>query len=119
MRSGWIGILLVAGIFASAGANAQSDCTMVPDSTKARCEEAMRIKKACAGLEGDTLKACQQKNMQYGHMKEDCSKLAGDAQRQCEMHNRGMGMASPCSGKTGAELEACVKAAGAAGAVTK
>ena len=91
-----------------------ADCTMVPPSMQARCEEAMRIKKACAGLAGDALKACQQKNMRYGNMKEDCSTSQGEARARCEAHNKAMMTAEPCSGKTGAELDACVKARAAA-----
>ena len=93
-----------------------ADCSMVPPSMQARCEEAMRIKKACAGLAGDALKACQQKNMQYGSMKEDCSTAQGDARARCEAHNKAMMTADPCRGKSGSELEACVKARASAAA---
>ena len=93
-----------------------ADCSMVPPSMQARCEEAMRIKKACAGLAGETLKACQQKNMQYGNMKEDCSTAQGDARTRCEAHNKAMMTADPCNGKSGPELDACVKARAAAAA---
>ncbi len=86
------------------------DCSMVPPSMQARCEEAMRIKKACAGLAGKALKSCQQKNMQYGNMKEDCSTAQGDARARCERHNKAMATADSCNGKSGPELEACVKA---------
>jgi hypothetical protein len=92
-----------------------ADCSMVPPSMQARCEEAMRIKKACAGLAGEPLKACQQKNTQYGNMKEDCSTAQGDARTRCEAHNKAMMTADPCNGKSGPELETCVKARAAAG----
>ena len=119
MTRGLITAVLATGVFASAGASAEWECNMVPVHVKSRCEEANRIEKACAGLAGDALKTCQQKSMQYGHMQEDCSKLAGDAQKTCELRNRRMSLAAPCSGKTGAEREACAKAAGTAGAVTQ
>ena len=86
------------------------DCSMVPPSMQARCEEAMRIKKMCAGLAGEALKSCQQKNRQYTNMKEDCGTAQGDARARCERHNKAMMTADPCSGKSGPELEACVKA---------
>ena len=104
-------ILLAA---ASGSAMAQADkCAMVPENMRARCEEGMRVKEKCAGLEGQALKECQQKNINYGAAKEDCGKLSGDAKSKCEMHNRTMDAAGPCKGKAGAELEACVKAQGA------
>jgi hypothetical protein len=101
-------ILLAA---ASGGAMAQATkCAMVPENMRARCEEAMKVKEKCAGLEGAALKECQQKSVDYGAAKEDCGKLQGDAKSKCELHNRSMDAAGPCKGKAGAELEACVKA---------
>lgn len=98
---------------ASGAAFAQADkCAMVPENMRARCEEGMRVKEKCAGLEGAALKECQQKNVNYGAMKGNCGSLAGDAKAKCEMQNRTADAAQPCSGKTGAELEACAKAQG-------
>lgn len=106
-----LGVSLAA---ASSGAFAQADkCAMVPETMRARCEEGMRVKEKCAGLEGPALKECQQKNVNYGATKENCSALAGEARAKCELHNRNMNAASPCSGKAGAELEQCAKEQGA------
>jgi len=107
-------VLLAAAILFATAAQAQTDCSMASEGTKARCEEAMRVKKACAGLEGDALKTCQQKNVRYGETSEDCSKLSGELRLSCERHNRSMSAAAPCSGKTGTELDACAKAQAAA-----
>lgn len=100
-------ILLAA---ASGSAYAQADkCAMVPENMRARCLEGMKVKEKCAGLEGEALKECQQKNVNYSATKEDCGRLSGDAKSKCEMHNRSMEAAGPCKGKTGADLESCVK----------
>jgi hypothetical protein len=104
---------------ASVGALAQDKCAMVPDGMRARCEEAMRVKKACEGLTGDALKTCQQKNVDYGATKENCAALQGEARARCEQHNRSAAAADACNGKTGAELEQCVKSQAAARASPK
>jgi hypothetical protein len=65
-----------------------------------------------AGLEGTALKECQQKSVNYGATKENCASLAVEAKARCEQHNRSMEAASPCTGKTGAELEKCAREAG-------
>jgi hypothetical protein len=106
----WISMgSLALAWFAAAPAWAQSECDRVPEGTRARCEEAMRIKQACKGLQGDALKACQQKNVTSQNLKEDCSRLAGDAKASCLAGKRTLGKAGPCSGKTGAELQACLR----------
>src|SRR5689334_9170143 len=106
--------LALALATASLASFAQADkCAMVPENMRARCLEGMKVKEKCAGLEGPALKECQQKNVSYGATREDCGKLTSDAKSKCEMHNRSAEAASPCAGKAGAELEACVKAQGA------
>ena len=93
---------------------AQADkCAMVPENMRARCLEAMKVKETCAGLEGAALKECQQKSVNYGATKENCAPLAGDAKAKCELHNRSMETASPCTGKSGADLEKCAREQGA------
>lgn len=42
-----------------------------------------------------------------------CAMVPENMRARCEMHNRNMHAASPCSGKTGAELEQCAKEQGA------
>ncbi len=115
-----IKIVIAAAWFASStAAIAENQCGMVPENMRARCEEAMRVKTACAGLEGEALKTCQQKTMQYGNTKEDCSKLSGAPLTQCQQHNQAMTIASPCSGKTGADLQSCIREQASKGAMVK
>src|SRR5262245_53726352 len=99
----------IALCMATSSAVAETDCNAVPEAMKARCQEAARIKAACAGLEGDALKTCQQKNASYARMKDDCSKLEGEARTRCETHNRAMDKSATCAGKTGPELESCIR----------
>jgi hypothetical protein len=101
---------LLVALIAATPAWAQSECDRVPEGMRARCEEAMTVKQACKGLKGDALKTCQQKNVSYTNMKEECSKLAGDAKASCLLGNRTLDKAGPCSGKTGTELDACMRA---------
>jgi hypothetical protein len=109
-----LAIALLAACTLNSNAWAQEDkCAMVPDGMRARCEEAMRVKQACAGLNGEALKACQQKNVNYGATREDCGSLTGDSKAHCLQHNRSAELAAPCSGKAGAELEECAKTQGA------
>jgi hypothetical protein len=97
-------------MLASTYAFAQQDkCAMVPENMRARCVEAMRVKEKCAGLEGDKLKECQQRSVDYRSTMEDCTKVQGDARMRCEAHNRAAVAAGPCKGKSGAELEQCAR----------
>jgi hypothetical protein len=108
MRNGWW--MVVCAVIASGSALAQSPCDQVPESMRARCEEAEKVKKACSGLKGEARKTCQQRNVEYRNLKEDCGKLAGDAKAACLRDSAVLDKVGPCSGKTGAELDACVKA---------
>lgn len=106
------GLALFAGVAAlafSAAAAAQADCSKVPEQYRARCEEALRVKAACAGLEGEALKNCELRHYNYGAATENCASLAGEAKLQCDLHNRTMQAVGPCRGKVGADLEACIK----------
>ena len=110
--------LLLAMACADAAAQA-SKCAMVPENMRARCEEGMKVKEKCAGLEGQALKECQQKNVNYGATRMNCTALQGAAAVRCEQNNRAAEMASPCSGKVGAELEKCAKEQGTKAGVMK
>ncbi len=92
-------------ILAATGAALAQDCDKVPPAFRAKCEEAMRVKQACAGKTGEELKTCQQQNVHYDKMM-DCSQLAGPEKQGCEMRRAA---AVACQGKAGAELEACIK----------
>lgn len=97
-------LLLFAG-----SAFAQSDCSRVPEQYRATCEQGKKAKAACVGLQGEARKHCEQRHIDYVATTQNCALLAGEARLQCEQHNRLMAVAGPCSGKAGAELEACVK----------
>jgi hypothetical protein len=101
--------LALATLLFAGSAFAQADCSRVPEQYRARCEEAMRLKAACEGLEGEAKKHCEQRHLDYAAARENCGTLAGEARLACEQHNRAMNMATPCKGKAGAELEACIK----------
>ena len=112
-RSCAVGLALAV---ASIGALAQDKCASVPEGMRARCEEGMRVSQACAGLTGEALKTCQQKTVQFGAMREDCGSLAGEARARCEQNNRSVEAAKPCKGKSGPDLETCIKTEAAAAA---
>jgi len=117
LRNLVLGLSLAA---ASSAAFAQADkCASVPENMRARCEEGMRVKEKCAGLEGAALKECQQKNVNYGATKMNCTAMQGEARIRCEQSNKAMEAAQPCSGKVGIELEQCAKEQGAKGAMTR
>lgn len=104
-------IALLASLFAgSAWAQPQPDCSRVPEQYRATCEQGMKVKAACAGLQGEARKHCMERHIDYGAAKENCMALAGEARLQCMQHNRIMDVAAPCKGKAGPELEACIKA---------
>ena len=111
--------LALALCVVSGAALAQADCSTVPEAMRARCQEAARIKAACPGLEGEALKTCQQKNANYANMKEDCSKLQGEPRAKCETQNRAMDKSSTCSGKTGVDLQSCIREKAAGEALAK
>ena len=100
----------LAALFAVTGARADDPCNQVPERFRARCEEGLRVRAACVGLQGDARRACQERHINYAAAREDCSKLAGEAKIACQQHNRSMALASPCRTKTGPDLEACLKA---------
>ena len=102
-------VALSALLFAGS-AFAQTDCSRVPEQYRARCEEGMRVKAACAGLEGEAKKHCEQRHLDFAAARENCGTLAGEARLACEQHNRVMNMAAPCKGKSGTELDNCIKA---------
>ena len=77
-----------------------------------RCEEALKSTRACAGLAGEALKTCQQKNSEVATVREDCSKLAAADRAGCDARNRRADIAARCSGKTGDELRRCAEALG-------
>jgi hypothetical protein len=110
LRNLVLGLCLAA---ASGAALAQADkCASVPENMRARCEEGMRVKEKCAGLEGAALKECQQKSVSYGATKMNCTAMQGEARIRCEQSNKAMEAAAPCTGKAGAELERCAKEQG-------
>jgi hypothetical protein len=98
-------------------AAAAADCSKVPDQYRAACEEGQRVQAKCAGLSGEDLKQCQQKNVQYSKMRQDCSVLSGTERTQCEARNSRDHALDVCQGKAGDELRACAQsvAAGRAG----
>lgn len=96
--------LLLAG-----SAFAEDNCSRVPEQYRATCEQGMQAKAACVGLQGEAKKHCLQRHIDYAATTENCAALAGQARLQCEQHNRLMNIAGPCTGKSGAELETCIK----------
>lgn len=100
---------LAAMLFA-AGAFAQADCSRVPEQYRARCEQGVKLKALCGGLTGEGRKHCEQRHIDYATAGEDCTSLAGEARLSCEQRSRMMYMATPCKGKAGADLDACIKA---------
>ncbi len=102
--------LALAAMLFAAGAFAQTDCSSVPDQSRARCEQAAKLKAVCGGLTGEGRKHCEQRHIDYATAGEDCTSLAGGARLSCEQRSRMMYMATPCKGKAGADLEACIKA---------
>jgi hypothetical protein len=98
-------------------AAAADECSKVPDQYRAACEEGQRVKAKCAGLKGEDLKTCQQKNVQYGKMRQDCSALSGAERSQCESRNARDHAIDACQGKAGEELRLCAQNLGAQRAV--
>jgi hypothetical protein len=48
-----------------------------------------------------------------GYAQDKCGMVPEAMRARCEQHNRAMDISSPCSGKTGADLEQCVRMRGA------
>ncbi|MGE5668586.1 MAG: hypothetical protein ACM338_10375 [Betaproteobacteria bacterium] len=103
-------MLALCALLFAGRAFADDNCGRVPEQYRSTCEQAMRAKAACVGLQGEARKHCLERHIDYVGTTENCAALAGEARLQCEQHNRLMQVAGPCSGKAGAELEACVKA---------
>ncbi len=103
-------MLALSALLFAGSAFGQDKCSQVPEQYRATCEQGMKAKAACVGLQGEARKHCLQRHIDYVGTTENCAALAGEARLQCEQHNRLMQVAGPCSGKAGAELEACVKA---------
>ena len=108
-------VALLAALFAGS-AWAQPDCSRVPERYRATCEQGMKVKAACAGLQGDARRGCMLRHIDYAGAKENCMALAGEARLQCMQHNRIMDVAGPCKGRAGPELAACIKAQATMGA---
>ena len=106
-----LGAVALLGLATAAAA--QVDCGRVPDSLRARCEEANRVNEACAGVTGAELNACRQKQAARSATRDDCTDLRGYLRRKCQS----AALASSCTGKAGKELSECVREhAGSAGA---
>ena len=100
----------------AAGAPAATlpDCSKLAPEMRPRCEEALKSTRACAGLAGEALKNCQQKNSDAASVREDCSKAAAADRAACDARNRRADIAARCGGKTGDELRRCAEAMGPA-----
>ncbi len=100
----------------AAGAPAATlpDCSKLAPEMRPRCEEALKSTRACAGLAGEALKNCQQKNSDAASVREDCSKAAAADKAACDARNRRADIAARCGGKTGDELRRCAEAMGPA-----
>ena len=99
--------ILAAALFLWAGAaQAQVDCSKLPDDMQGRCEEVNRMNRICAGTTGDARKTCERENYKVP-VKEDCSRVPAAAKAMCEAHNRAAEKAERCNGKMGAEFELC------------
>jgi hypothetical protein len=90
------------------------DCSKLAPEMRPRCEEALKSTRACAGLAGEALKNCQQKNSDAASVREDCSKAAAADKAACDARNRRADIAARCGGKTGDELRRCAEAMGPA-----
>jgi hypothetical protein len=90
------------------------DCSKLAPEMRPRCEEALKSTRACAGLAGEALKNCQQKNSDAASAREDCSKAAAADRAACDARNRRADIAARCGGKTGDELRRCAEAMGPA-----
>ena len=101
-----VGMLPLALFIGAGAAQAQVDCSRLVDDLQGRCEEINRMNKVCAGMSGDSRKACERENYKVP-VKEDCTKVPAAAKAMCEAHNRAAEKAERCNGKMGAELEAC------------
>ena len=102
-------ILVLPALLLAGRALAEDNCSRVPEQYRATCEQAMMVKAACGGLQGEARKHCLQRHIDYVGTTENCATLAGETRLQCEQHNRLMQVAGPCGGKAGAELETCIK----------
>jgi hypothetical protein len=103
-------MLALSALLFAGSAFAEDNCSRVPEEYRATCEQGMKAKAACVGLQGEARKHCLQRHIDYVATTQNCAALAGEARLQCEQHNRLMAVAGPCSGRAGAELEACIKA---------
>ena len=108
-------VALLAALFTGSAA-AQPDCRRVPERYRATCEQGMKVKAACAGLQGDARRGCVLRHIDYTGATENCMALAGEARLQCMQQNRIMDLAGPCKGRAGPELEGCIKAQATMGA---
>ena len=78
-------MLAVALMMTSERAAAQSSCTAQSEPERARCEQAQRVEKACAGQTGDALAACRKKAMEPQPERRDSSRLPeGYGRNKCE-----------------------------------
>jgi len=90
-----------------AKAETDGDCSKAPAHYKAMCEKNMRIKSPCPGLQGDELKACEQKAA-HARKKQDCNTTPGVDKQRCEARNAAVDSPA-CAGKTGAEQKQCIR----------
>ena len=109
----------VAQPAAGAPAATLPDCSKLAPEMRPRCEEALKSTRACAGLAGEALKNCQQKNSDAASVREDCSKAAAADRAACDARNRRADIAARCGGKTGDELRRCAEAMGPATATAR
>ena len=101
-------MLAVALMMTSERAAAQSSCTAQSEPERARCEQAQRVEKACAGQTGDALAACRKKAMEPQPERRDCSRLPeGYGRNKCEDENLRAEIAARCATKSGAEYDRC------------
>lgn len=107
-RTGLALVLSAAMLVATGIAGAQSRCTAQDQPERARCEQAQRMEKACAGQTGEALAACRRKAMEPQLERRDCGRLPeGYGRNKCEDENLRAEIAARCATKSGAEYDHC------------
>jgi hypothetical protein len=108
-RLAWAALAAVAlGAGAASGAGTEVDCAAMKEPDRAKCEQARQVEKACAGYDGEALKACRKAVVDPAPQKEDCSRFAeGYGRNKCEGENLRREIATRCGNKTGEEFARC------------
>ena len=98
-----LALLIIAG--AMVAPVAAVDCAMVPEAYRAKCEEALKAKGACAGKTGDEYKKCVTGNVDFNKFNSCAKETDAKKKSACEVRTKAQ---EACKGKMGDELKACV-----------